>query len=75
VLLKLKCLDSNLMHHYSWCYHFWYGYSAASVSDCQNYLLLEISESCKPVNKLYYYDMRSHGSEGFTGNNYMTSGW
>ncbi|KAF6029085.1 PREP [Bugula neritina] len=41
--------------------------SAASVSDCQNYLLLEISESCKPVNKLYYYDMRSHGSEGFTG--------
>lgn len=37
------------------------------MSDCKNYLLLSIVEDCKPVNRLYYFDMRDLGDEGITG--------
>ncbi|KAF2324747.1 hypothetical protein GH714_016617 [Hevea brasiliensis] len=45
----------------------------ASVTDDGKYLLLYISESCDPVNKVYYCDMSAfpEGLEGFRGNHLL----
>lgn len=39
----------------------WMGH--AEVSDCGNYVVLDISKSCDPVNKLWVCDLRSIGHE------------
>lgn len=42
--------------------------SAVELSDCRNYLLLSIAEDCKPVNRVYYYDLRNlDPDKGVTG--------
>jgi prolyl oligopeptidase len=40
----------------------WMGH--ADISDCGNYVLMTINNSCEPVNQLWYYDLRKSEVEG-----------